>query len=92
MIIIVKICPNVTRAFRQQVVTFRQPGGWLDFTQIPLTGADNRLAITYPVKQVKGDYFKHVVIVENDGKLTPVTSGNFEIVELLKWDVPSNYM
>lgn len=74
------------------MVTFRQPGGWLDFTQLPLVGADHRLAIIYPMKQPNGDYFKHVVIVETDGKLTPVTKGNFEIVELLKWDVPSNYM
>lgn len=76
------------------MVTFRQPGGWLDFTQTPLIGAEHRLAVIYPTKQPDndGDYFKHVVVVEPDGQLTAVTSGNFEVVELLKWDVASNHM
>lgn len=75
-----------------QVVTFDQPGGWLDFTQIPLVGEEHRLAIIYPVRQSNGDDFKHLVVVEPDGKLTPVTNGKFEVLELLKWDVRSNYM
>lgn len=74
------------------MITFRQPGGWLDFTQIPLIGPENRLAIIYPVKQSDGDYFRHIVIVELDGKLIPLTSGKFEVIELLKWDKSSNYM
>ncbi|CAI6356937.1 unnamed protein product [Macrosiphum euphorbiae] len=74
------------------VVTFSQPGGWLDFTQIPLVGEGHRLAIIYPVRQSNGDDFKHLVVVEPDGKLTPVTSGKFEVLELLKWDVQSNYI
>jgi len=78
--------------FFHQVVTFRQPGGWLDFTQIPMIGTEHRLAIIYPTKQSNNDYFKHVVVVEPDGKLTAVTSGNFEVIELLKWDVRSNHM
>lgn len=75
-----------------QVMTFRQPGGWLDFTQIPLVDDKHRLAIIYPVKQSGGDMFKHVVVVEPDGHLTPLTSGKIEVAELLKWDVQSNYM
>lgn len=74
------------------MVTFGQRGGWLDFTQIPLVGGDNRLAILYPANQSNGDSFKHVTVVERDGNLTSVTSGRFEVVELLKWDVPTNYM
>ncbi|VVC29748.1 Hypothetical protein CINCED_3A012805 [Cinara cedri] len=73
-------------------VSFNQPGGWLDFTQIPLVGDGHRLALIYPVKQSNDDYFKHLVIVEPDGKLTPVTKGQFEVIELLKWDVQSNYI
>ncbi|XP_022174012.1 venom dipeptidyl peptidase 4 isoform X2 [Myzus persicae] len=75
-----------------QVVTFGQPGGWLDFTQIPLVGDEHRLAIIYPVRQRNGDDFKHLVVVEPDGKLTAVTNGKFEVLELLKWDVRSNYI
>jgi len=30
--------------------------------------------------------------VEPDGELTAVTSGNFEVIELLKWDVSSNHI
>lgn len=77
---------------RLQVIKFAQPGGWLDFTQIPLVGNENHLAIINPVKQSNGDYFRHVVVVESNGTLTPVTSGNFEVLELLKWDVESDYM
>lgn len=75
-----------------QVVNFRQPGGWLEFTEIPLVGDGHRLAIIYPVKQSNGDHFKHLVVVESDGKLTPVTSGKWEVLSLLKWDVRSNHM
>lgn len=71
---------------------FVQPGGWLDFTQIPLIGDKHRLAIIYPVKQENGENFKHAVIVETDGQMTPVTNGQFEVIELLKWDVESQYM
>lgn len=73
-------------------MTFNQFGGWLDFTQIPLVDNKHRLAIIYPVKQFDGDMFKHVVVVEPDGHLLPLTSGKFEVIELLKWDVQSNYM
>jgi len=74
------------------VVTFSQSGGWLDFTHIPLIGNEHRLALLYPVKQSNGDNFKHIVVVEPDGKLTPITNGKFEILELLKWDIQSNYI
>lgn len=78
--------------FFLQVVTFSQSGGWFDLSQLPLIGNEQRLAILYPVKQSNGDNFKHIVVVEADGKLTPITSGKFEVLVLLKWDVQSNYM
>ncbi|KAE9544117.1 hypothetical protein AGLY_001806 [Aphis glycines] len=74
------------------VVTFSQSGGWCDLTQLPLMDNAQRLAILYPVKQSNGDNFKHIVVVEADGKLTPITSGKFEVLVLLKWDVQSNYI
>ncbi|XP_025425520.1 venom dipeptidyl peptidase 4-like isoform X2 [Sipha flava] len=79
-------------AENKMVVTFSQRGGWLDFTQIPLVDDKNRLAIIYPVQQFDGDMFKHIVIVESDSHLVPLTSGKFEVIELLKWDIQSNYI
>lgn len=78
--------------FFLQVVTFSQSGGWCDLSQLPLMDNEQRLAILYPVKQSNGDNFKHIVVVEANGKLTPITSGKFEVLVLLKWDVQSNYM
>jgi len=78
--------------FFLQVIVFNQNKGWLDFTQIPLVGDNNRLAIIYPDKQTNGEYFKHAVIVRSDGQHMPITRGKFEVIELLKWDVPTNYM
>ncbi|XP_050526616.1 venom dipeptidyl peptidase 4-like isoform X2 [Daktulosphaira vitifoliae] len=67
-----------------------QNQGWLDFTQTPLVGINNSLAIIHPVKQANGEFYRHVNLVQPDGTLKALTSGSFEVIELLKWNLESN--
>ncbi|XP_050438092.1 venom dipeptidyl peptidase 4 isoform X2 [Adelges cooleyi] len=76
----------------QYVKKFAQINGWLDFSQIPLVGKNNTLAIIYPEKQINGEFYKHVTLVKPGGQLSPLTSGLFVVSELLKWDIKSDYV
>lgn len=43
------------------------------------------------LSQSNGDSFKHIVLL-SDGVTTPLTSGQYEVLQIYGWDLASNYV
>lgn len=71
---------------------FDQENGWLDFRQKILINPQQMVALIHHTKQDDDDFYGHVCVIQNNGKLLPVTGGKFEVTKLIKWDDESNFM
>ena len=70
---------------------FRQENGWLNFQQSLVVNPEYQIALLYPILQDNGDMYRHVCIISS-GKIIPITTGKFEVDELIRWDFELNYM
>lgn len=71
---------------------FCQKNGWLTINQSIVINREQRVAVIYPQKQVDGDTYGHVNVLEENGEMKSVTDGKFEVLKIMKWDADTNYM
>ncbi|XP_050439500.1 venom dipeptidyl peptidase 4-like [Adelges cooleyi] len=76
----------------EHITEFREPNGWLRLEESTLIGPEHQVAVINPTTQADGDNYHHVCVIDQDGKMWPLTSGQFAVVELIKWDAASNYI
>lgn len=75
-----------------QLMEFHQENGWLDFRESLIFGPDNQIALIYPTEHNDGDSYRHINVIQKDGKLRAITNGKIEVTKLIKWDFKSNSM
>lgn len=73
------------------MIEFRQENGWLNFRRSLLINPKYQIALIYPIEQDDGDSYRHVCVISN-GEIQPITTGKFEVDQIIKWDFEFNYM
>lgn len=71
---------------------FEQENGWLDFHDSLLLSPEHQVVLIYPTEQDNGDLYRHVCLINEDGIPQPLTTGEFDVTQLIKWDFKTDYM
>lgn len=67
--------------------------GWVDFFKQPLISNDGKQYVFIePQRQSNGDSYRHLMLLSSDGVATPLTNGQYVVLDILKWDSATNYV
>lgn len=74
-----------------QILTDVQKGGWID-VESPKVSSDGKSFLTLTSQYQGEKWYRHILLYTRDTITKPITSGDFSVDAILKWDEARNRM
>lgn len=65
----------------------------MDFFKPPqISGDGSQYLFIEPQRQSNGDSYRHLMLLSSNGVATPLTNGQYVVLDIIKWDSATNYV